>query len=149
MMPQDAHSETGMSFPLNANIVSDASVTPSANELSPELAQSTDYQHSGAVLSQRNDSINESDTWSISREAESPMMNPHAATFTSQYGPPPLSLPPQHYYPSQAVTYGFSPTQYGSPKHGSGHQPPIREYIYGPIPEPPQQDSEKDTHKIH
>ncbi len=42
-----------------------------------------DYLHSNITPSQSND-----DAWSIRREAQSPMMNPHAATFISNYAMP-------------------------------------------------------------
>lgn len=64
------------------------------------------HSSDNATTSQSND-----DAWSIRREAQSPMMNPHAATFTSNYAVPNLSLPPQQYY---APTPAYSLGQYSS-----------------------------------
>lgn len=86
------------------------------SQISPDEFSLRDY-HSNITPSQSND-----DAWSIRREAQSPMMNPHAASFVSNYPVPNLTLPPQEQYYEQSLAY--NPGQHSSSpiSHGKGNK---------------------------
>jgi hypothetical protein len=79
--------------------------------------------------------------WSIKQEAESPMMNPHAAVFNSGHIMPALSLPGNQYYAQNA---SFSSAQYVQTGQVPG-QVHTETYPTGPQESPPDDEIE-DNH---
>jgi len=64
---------------------------------------------SGAASSPYTATMAHAEAWSIQQEAESPMMNPHAAVFNSAHANmPSLTLPDNHYY-AQNASYSLTP----------------------------------------